>query len=177
MRFKGGAIYPLYLIAVWLHLLAAITWIGGMFFLVLVVVPWLRTGGGSGMDAARFLRETGTRFRGIGWTCFAILLVTGTFALWIRGVRPGSFVDAAWLGSNFGRIVLIKLGVFASVIAISLVHDFRVGPAATAAIAADPRSAATANLRRRASWLARVNVLLALVLVALGDLLVRGWPW
>lgn len=168
--------YALYLLAVWLHILAAITWIGGMFFLVLVVVPWLR-GGGGGVDAAKFLRETGMRFRNIGWICFAVLLVTGSFALWMRGVRPGSFVDADWLASSFGRIVLIKLTVFVTVIAISFIHDFRVGPAATTAIAADPASAATAALRRRASRLARMNVLLALLLVALGDLLVRGWPW
>jgi putative copper resistance protein D len=168
--------HALYLLAVWLHIQAAITWIGGMFFLVLVVVPWLRSGGG-GIDAARFLRETGTRFRGIGWSCFAILVATGSFALWMRGVRPGSFVDGDWLASSFGRIVLLKLTVFVAVIAISFVHDFRVGPQATAAIAADPASAATAGLRKRASRLARVNVLLALVLVALGDLLVRGWPW
>jgi putative copper resistance protein D len=168
--------HAFYLLAVWLHILAAITWIGGMFFLVLVVVPWLRSGGG-GVDAAKFLRETGRRFRNISWVCFAIVFTTGTFALWMRGVRFGSFVSPDWLASSFGKIFLLKLTLFATVIAVSLVHDMVVGPRATTAIAADPRSAATANLRRRASHLARFNVLLALVLVALGDLIVRGWPW
>jgi putative copper resistance protein D len=168
--------HAFYLLAVWLHILAAITWIGGMFFLVLVVVPWLRSGGGGG-DAARFLRETGRRFRNISWVCFAIVFTTGSFALWMRGVRFASFVSPDWLASSFGKIVLLKLTLFTAVIAVSLVHDMVVGPRATTAIAADPRSAATADLRRRASRLARVNVLLALVLVALGDFIVRGWPW
>ena len=43
-------------------------------------------------------------------------------------------------------------------------------------IAEDPRSARAAALRRRASVLGRLNAVLALVLVALGVMLVRGVP-
>ena len=168
--------HALYILAVWLHILAAVTWIGGMFFLVLVVVPWLR-GGGGGIDAARFLRETGRRFRNISWVCFAIVVTTGSYALWMRGVTFASFANPDWLASSFGRLVLLKLTVFATVIVVSLVHDLVIGPRATTAITADPRSDVAATLRRRASLLARANVLMALVLVAIGDLLVRGWPW
>lgn len=77
--------HALYLLSVWVHILAATVWLGGMLFLVLVVVPWLRKGGGT--DAAVFLRETGERFRSVGWGCFFVLLITGTFNLWFRGVR------------------------------------------------------------------------------------------
>ena len=77
----------LYLLSVWIHILAAMAWIGGMFFLVLVVVPWLRAGNRA--NAGAFLRETGQRFRSVGWSCFAILTVTGTFNLYARGVRLG----------------------------------------------------------------------------------------
>lgn len=148
-------------------------WVGGMLFLVLVVVPWLRQGK---TDAAVFLRETGQRFRNIGWLCFALLLLTGTFNLWVRGVRLTSFVDPAWLGSAFGKTVLVKLGVFALVLVVSASHDFVLGPLATRAIEADPSSATAQRLRRRASLLGRVNVVFAIVLVALGVMLVRGVP-
>ena len=57
--------HALYLFSVWLHILAATAWIGGMFFLVLVVVPWLRRGN-ERQDAATFLQETGERFRAVG---------------------------------------------------------------------------------------------------------------
>ena len=165
----------LYLVSVWLHILAATTWIGGMLFLVLVVVPWLRRGGRAA--GAAFLRETGERFRSVGWACFAIVLVTGSFNLWVRGVRIGSFFNAAWRETPFGRAVLWKLGVFAVVLAVSAYHDFVIGPRATRALAADPRSAEAEALRRRASLLGRINAVLAFVLVALAVFLVRGWPW
>lgn len=164
----------LYLISVWFHILAAITWLGGILFLVLVVVPWLRAGNHA--NAAAFLRDTGMRFRNIGWVCFAVVLVTGTFNLWVRGVRFESFTDDVWLGSSFGKTTLLKLSVFALVLVISAIHDFILGPRATVAIAEDPRSAHAAVLRRRASLLGRLNALLALVLVALGVMLVRGVP-
>lgn len=165
----------LYLISVWVHILAAMVWVGGMAFLVLVVVPWLRRGGQS--NASAFLRETGERFRSVGWTCFAILVVTGTFNLWVRGVRLGDFTRGEWLSSPFGKSVLVKLLVFAAVLLVSALHDFVIGPRAVVAIAADPQSQAAAVARRRASLFGRVNFLLALVLVAVGVAIVRGLPW
>lgn len=165
----------LYLLSVWLHILAATVWVGGMLFLVLVVVPWLRSGARA--DAGALLSQTGRRFRTVGWASFAILLTTGLFNLWVRGVRPSDFVRPEWLESSFGRTVLFKLFAFAGVLALSAIHDFVVGPQATAAMAADPSSPESKALRRRASLLGRFNVLLALALIAAGVVLVRGVPW
>ena len=167
--------HALYLLSVWIHILAATVWIGGMSFLVLVVVPWLRRGGR--VEAAVFLRETGERFRNVGWSCFLLLATTGSFNLWVRGVRLSDFARAEWLTSPFGKTVLLKLGVFALVLTVSAVHDFVVGPRATRAIAKSPQSAEAQCERRRASLLGRVNVVFALILVAAGVMLVRGVPW
>jgi putative copper resistance protein D len=142
-----------------------------------VVVPWLRGGGAGAVDAGNFLRQTGTRFRSVGWICFGLILVTGTFNLWIRGVRPANLVDGAFWTSAFGSAVGLKLLAFALVLTLSAIHDFQIGPRATEAIRRDPRSEETAELRRRATLLGRINGVLALVLVALGVVLVRGWPW
>jgi len=164
----------LYLFSVWLHIVAAIVWIGGMAFLVLVVVPWLRGGGRA--QAGTLLRDTGRRFRTIGWVCLGVLAVTGTFNLAMRGVGLGSFTEPAWLASAFGRTVVAKLTLFVLMIALSLVHDFFVGPRATDAIARDPRSTEAARLRLAASWLGRINALLALLTVWVAVALVRGLP-
>ncbi len=166
----------LYLFSVWLHVLSAVAWIGGMFFLVLVVVPWLRSGSGARDMAGAFLRETGERFRAVGWACFTLLIITGTFNLWFRGVRWSDFVNPDWLASDFARVLLTKLAAFTGVLIVSAIHDFSTGPNAAAAIAAAPTSAEAARLRKQASVLGRVNALLALVIVALAVMLVRGLP-
>ncbi|MDX1646564.1 MAG: CopD family protein [Longimicrobiales bacterium] len=168
----------LYLVSVWIHVMAATLWVGGLFFIVLVVVPWLRSGGRAGsVDAGAFLRDTGERFRAVGWICFALVFVTGTFNLWVRGVRLEHLVDGSWWASGFGSAVGLKLLAFLLVIVISVIHDFRVGPAATAAMRSGPRSSEAESLRRQASILGRLNGGLALILVALGVVIVRGWPW
>ncbi|MBX3183872.1 MAG: DUF4149 domain-containing protein [Polyangiaceae bacterium] len=167
--------HAVYLTSVFVHILCATAWVGGMAFLVLVVVPWLRAGNQE--IAGRLLRETGERFRTVGWVCFVLLLITGTFNLWVRGVRFSSFVDPAWLGSSYGKSVLLKLSLFVVVLIVSAVHDFVVGPRATRAIQADPRSPEAEQLRKRASMMGRLNALLALALVAVAVTLVRGAPW
>jgi uncharacterized membrane protein len=171
---RNPQVQALYLFSVWLHILAATAWIGGMLFLVLVVVPWLRQSDRA--NAAVMMSETGRRFRTVGWVCFFILLLTGSFNLWVRGVRFASFTQSEWLASPFGKTVLFKLAIFALVLVVSTVHDFVIGPAATRALARDPRSAQAAVLRKRASQLGRVNVLFALLLIAAGVAIVRGWP-
>ena len=164
----------LYLVSVWLHILAAMAWVGGMYFLVLVVVPWLRAG--NQQNAGKFLSDTGRRFRSVGWVCFGVLLLTGTFNLWVRGVRVSSFTDAVWLASPFGRSVVLKLELFVVVLMLSAIHDFVVGPRATAALREGPSSPRTQALRKQASFLGRVNAILALLVVAVAVTLVRGWP-
>jgi len=169
------SVHTLYLLSVFIHILTATIWVGGMMFLVLVVVPWLRSDGRN--VAGRFLMETGIRFRNVGWWCFVTLLVTGTFNLWFRGVRFGDFVNPEWLATAFGKSVVLKLALFLCVLLVSGIHDFVVGPRATKALLADPASAETQALRKQASRLGRANAMLGLSLLVAAVLIVRGAPW
>ena len=166
--------HALYWLSVWIHILAAITWVGGILFLVLVAIPWMRSGDRS--QAVRFLRATGRRFRNIAWICFAIVAATGTFNLWFRGVRFATFARPEWRASPFGSAVIAKLSVFALVLLVSGLHDFVVGPRAARAMEQSPAAAETSKLRALASRMGRANLLLALALVGIAVALVRGWP-
>ena len=75
----------LYLLFVWLHILASAVWIGGMVFLSIILVPVSRRPEYHGV-ASSLIHGTGVRFRTVGWICLGILLLTGTFNLHYRGI-------------------------------------------------------------------------------------------
>lgn len=165
--------YPLHVFSVWLHILAAVVWIGGMVFLALVLVPVIRRPEYRDR-AASLVHATGLRFRSLGWGCLGLLLLSGAFNLAYRGF---GWVEV-WRGEMFrgslGRTLGMKLALVAVILLLSAVHDFKVGPRATALWQSGSGSEEAGRLRRVASWIARLNLLLALIVVALGVLLVRG---
>lgn len=165
----------LYLLSVWLHILALAVWLGGMAFLALVLVPIARRPETQGVAASLF-HWTGVRFRAVGWACLAILVLTGAFQLGARGVGWGDLLSGRLWEGPFGRLLALKLLVVAVILGLSAVHDFGVGPRATALWQADPASPEAKRLRRQASWIGRLNLLLALGATALGVMLVRGAP-
>jgi copper resistance protein D len=165
----------LYLLSVWLHVLSAAVWIGGMIFLVAVLLPVMRRPEYRGLMAP-LIHWTGLRFRLVGWICLGTLVLSGTINLIYRGVTWASLGSVAFWFGPFGRTLGIKLLLVAVILSISALHDFYLGPRATALWQADPAAPEARRLRRQASWIGRGNLLLALVVAALGVMLVRGWP-
>lgn len=142
------------LLARWLHVVAAMVWLGGMLFLALVLVPALRRLEDPPLRA-RLIHEVGLRFRTVGWIAVGVLAVTGVTNLWLfpHLLRSPRFH--------------LKLGLVGLALGLAALHDFVLGPRAGLP-GADPA------LRRRASWVARVNVLVVLAVVALGLALLRS---
>lgn len=136
-----------------LHLLAAVTWLGGMLFVALVLVPVVR-GLNDPPLRARLIHEVGVRFRTVGWVALGLLLASGLGNLWFRPYLLGV--------PRFHA----KLGLVVLALALSVLHDFVLGPRAGAP-GADP------VLRVRASWVARVNMVVVTAVVLLG-LALRG---
>ena len=166
--------HHLYVFSVWLHIMAATAWLGGMVFLSVVMVPYLRK---ANKDvAATFFAVSGTRLRNLGWVCFITLLGTGAFNLYMRGVRWSHLWSRDFYDTPFGKTLLWKFVLFAAVLVVSAYHDFVHGPRAVDALAASPDSPHAVKLRRQASLFGRINGLLAIVLVFLGVCLVRGCP-
>jgi uncharacterized membrane protein len=167
----------MYQLSVFIHIMSATVWVGGMFFVALVAVPALRRL--PGPERGRLLGSLGRRFRLVGWITIALLLVSGIVNSVFRGVSWESLASGEILGSGFGQLLAIKLVLVTAMLLISVVHDFIVGPASVRALeAAELGTAGGAErLRRWASWLARVNAILALVVIGVAVVLVRGLPW
>lgn len=160
----------LYQLSVFVHILSAIVWIGGMLFLALVIVPTTR--GLPPAERTALFGAVGRRFRTVGWVCIGLLLVTGVVNTTYRGVTWENVLTTELWGSPFGRVLALKLGVVAIMLGLSIYHDFVIGPRSVRSVIGPE----ALRLRRLASYIGRAEALLALLVVALAIMLVRGWP-
>ncbi len=166
-----GALRDLYLLNVTVHVLAAVLWLGGMFFLALVGAPVLRKVEPPPLRAALF-RELGERYRTWGWIAIGVLLATGVANLWFRGVLTAVSIGSHHFWTTpFGRTLGVKLAAVTAMLLIQAIHDFHWGPKSGRVIPGTPEAAA---LRRRAAWAARVNAVLGLVVLIAAVRLARG---
>jgi copper resistance protein D len=158
----------LYLLSVTVHVMAAIFWLGGMFFFGVVGAPLLRQEDPE--TRSRLFHSLGLRFRTWAWGALALMLVTGVLNSWSRGyLRPLS--DTEFWSSALGIAFGLKLVLVAVMLVLSAVHDFSLGPRTGLAA---PGSAEAERLRRAGLMLARVNGVLALALIYVAVRLARG---
>lgn len=161
----------LYHLNVTIHVLAALLWLGGMFFLAAVGAPVLRKVEPAALRAQLF-RNLGERFRRVGWLSIAVLVVTGVLNLHFRGVLALSVLtDGEFWGTPWGRALAWKLGAVAAMLVVQALHDFVLGPAASRL---EPGSPAALAARRKAALLARVSAVLGLIVVIAAVRLARG---
>jgi len=137
------------------------------------VVPVARRTELRGQAGALF-HWTGRRFRWIGWVCLSLFVLTGIVNLAYRGYHWNDLWSGVLWRGPFGQTLAVKLGLVAAIMVLSVVHDFMVGPRATSLMAREPAAQETRRWRRAASWFGRVTLLLALIVVMLGVMLVRG---
>lgn len=160
--------WSFYHVLVYLHVVGAVIWVGGILFLGFVAVPATRSLPPDKRGA--LLDALGRRFRALGYAVLVLLVVTGTLQAGARGATVASVLDGSFFRTGFGAALGIKLIFFALMVVVSALHDFYVGPASARALAA---GGSDEKLRRTASWLARITALLALLVVLYATRLVR----
>jgi copper resistance protein D len=153
---------------IWLHLLAAISWIGGMIFLSLVLAPLVRQRKAVPEFLALF-RSAALKFRIVVWGAVAVLLSTGPLLLSQRGISimyPG----------QWSRLVQIKIGLVLVLLILTVAHDLILGPQIRniGAIPEAARSSWEQALMRTSSWLPRLALVLALCVVLAAAMLARS---
>ena len=121
----------LWLLIRWIHVIAAVVWIGGNLVLAMVIVPYFRQNLPS-VQRIQLLTQIGKRFEPIVWGCVGILFFTGI----------ANIFDAIGFGSSSGtevvntfmRTLLIKLILFIALLILTALHSFVFGPRLSAAI-------------------------------------------
>ncbi|TCS14142.1 copper homeostasis membrane protein CopD [Caulobacter sp. BK020] len=141
------------------HLAAAAVWIGAIvFFLILA-----RLADGTDADGLGAFHDALAGFSGIGSALVAVLLATGL-------VNSGFLVGMAGLPGLFttlyGRLLLLKLLVFAAMLVLAAANRFRLTPALRGALDDPDRAAAAVVALRKSLALETGAALAVLALVA-----------
>lgn len=150
----------------WLHLMAAMLWVGGTLATSLMLHPALKMALAEG-DRLKVYGALGARLSRLQWATWGILLSTGVWKLWQVRTTPEVFFGP------FGHILAVKLILVAAMVALSLAHAAVWGPAL---VSRELGATERAALARRAALWGRVNGLLMIAIVFCGVLL-RYNPW
>jgi len=163
----------MYYLSVFIHIISAIFWIGGMLFTAAVLVPASRHKLLAGKKG-EFFTLVGKKFSRISWVLFPVLFITGITNLLGRGYSVADLIDPAFWSSSFGGNLFTKLFLFAIVLILSGIHDFYAGPKAAKLMDEQPDSNKTESYRKLSRWIGRLNLLLGLAVLYYAMKLLRG---
>lgn len=165
--------FTLYKISVFIHILSAMFWLGGILFTAGVLVPTFRH---KILDPHRglFFTEMGKRFSNISWVLFSILIITGVFQVIYRGFSVADWGTSAFWNTHFGQTLKFKLIAFVIMLIVSGLHDFWLGPKTTELMNKEPFSVTTKKYRKITGWAGRINLILGLIIIYFALTLVRG---
>lgn len=149
----------------WLHMLATILWIGGLFALGFLVLPVMQQTLDSEAQSA-LLGAIQRRLGGVGWFCLILLALTGMFQL-SENRDYARFLDVQ---SPWAVAILVKHILFLAMLGLTAWQTWEVLPAIQVALlraqkGAEPRELSA--LRRKERALLYLNILLAILILGM----------
>lgn len=85
----------LYLFAVYVHIVTAAVWVGAMLF--------------EDPASHRFMSRLVNKIHGIGGPCLVLLIGTGAFFLYLRGVALQELLSGRFFANAYGQVLGVKL--------------------------------------------------------------------
>ncbi len=149
------------------HLIATVVWIGGLVTMALVVWPGIRRAVTDSAAFGRAIEAIDTRFRPLSNISLVVLLLTGFVQMNANQNYKGLLsITNVWAGA-----ILLKHVSIIGMIAVGAVMNFGIQPALrrNAMLAANgvATEAEEAVLRKRLDRLARANLILGVLVLAL----------
>ena len=152
-------------IVYWFHMLATVIWIGSLASLALVVLPAAQRSLDN-QTYSRFLDALQRRLDPLGWFCLVVLAGTGMFQLSANENWHGFLaIDHPWAVAIF-----LKHGTYFLMIVVSAYLTWEMLPELRRALLRLNQGKESPDLARSQSrivWLLRLNLFLAVVVLAL----------
>lgn len=159
-----------YLFTLLVHVFAAMFWVGGIIFYVLVIISVIRDPDLKNVKL-KLLEKTALQFRKVSYVIFLMLTISGTFLLYTKGFLHLTHNIHESIFS-IPPVFLLKILLFLVLLFSSLYHDFFSGPATFTYAESDPIQ--FEKFRKRSALFGRVNLLLSVTIAILGVLGSRG---
>jgi uncharacterized membrane protein len=153
--------------AYWLHMLATVTWLGGLAALAILVIPNARRTL-SPENYTLFLEKVQSRLQQVGWFSLVVLTGTGMFQMSAHPAYEGFLA----IENSWSVAILAKHGVVVLMIAVSAYNTWGLTPALrrlalmrTASKELQPET--TARLQKQEDFLLMLNGILSVVVLLL----------
>ncbi len=144
----------------WIHLIAAVTLMGGLVFSQFVLNPAAQQDQ-SDKKSKEVVRLAGRRFRTIAWVCLITLILTGSYQM--LNESGSARIETTW-----GVVLMLKIFLFVITFGLILIHDFIIDPYA-------PPLKKTTNPSSPASSSHADNLQKAIILMTFAVLLVASY--
>lgn len=154
-------------LAYWLHILATVTWIGGLMALAVLVIPAARRTL-QPIDYAALLGRVQSNLQRVGWLSLAVLVGTGLFQMSAHPAYEGFLA----ISNTWAVAILIKHLVIGLMVLAGGYLTWGVMPALQRialqrAAGGTVNAARDAELRKRESLVLTLNLVLSIVVLLL----------
>ncbi len=147
----------------WIHMLATVTWIGGVVAISILVLPAARRTL-KPVDQLAFLEAMQRRLEPLAWFSITALVATGLFQLSANSHYNGFFdVSTQW-----SLAILVKHGLGLVMGAVTAVQTWEVLPAIRRTLLRKEKGASEAEiirLQKREEGLLRANLILSVLIL------------
>ena len=139
------------------HILAGVTWVGGIIYMVLVLLPSL--GAIEPASAGVLMGGLSKRFTKVAWTSIILLILTGGMQ-----IQPGTLFD---FSSQYGTFITIKISSALVMILIALYITLSLFPkiGKLAPAPGEEPSEEFIILQGRIPMLVKINLLLGILVI------------
>jgi putative copper export protein/methionine-rich copper-binding protein CopC len=114
---------PLPIIIDWLHMVMVASWVGGLGYLAFALLPSFGAAGLPPDERRAFLGRSIPRFSKVALTSVILLAATGTYSLVLHSNDLGAII-----GSQYGQVLALKVGLFAALVGIGAINLRRLTP-------------------------------------------------
>ena len=117
------------LLILWIHVIAAVIWVGGNLILAMVIVPHFRQSLPP-VQRIQLLTQIGKRFEPVVWGCIGVLFFTGIINIFFAV----DLTSPTALSNAFMRTLIIKILLFFLLTILTVLHSMIFAPRLAVAI-------------------------------------------